>query len=491
MSKHTAYFSPKQTSMDRRNFLRKTILAAAAAGASSGIPLSALAMECQLVDTPRTLVNFMLHGGADLRFLFMPAPNHQNSSYRDLLWTARRSLYDAAYGNYQQMFDNEYLLTTAPDTGFQFGIYRRAAWLKEQFEQGRVAVVANAYCSRNRRHDQSILNADIGEPDLDVLNFDRAGWGGRLVEFLGNGANSVELGSSLSTFNKGSIAGARLEQVVHAQDMRDIALASPDDNSPATRRNIMARALGAYYEARGQEVAAEKPANWPYHTFFQHNSALRAFGATVEARLEACEPLSQELAGLQLGSAAFAQQCRNLFDVCQVPDALNLGVVSMNYGGWDTHDNEAVEIGGNLQDIFGEDAGLATAMSAIETLPWLERPASSQLVFYFASDFGRQIIANGAAGTDHGRGTYSLLMGEAVRGGIYGEMFPDQEARPDLDGNVPLQTPGADIEGLTSTERILEAATDWVRPGAGSMVFPNTAFSGLEPGVDFGALFRS
>ncbi len=491
MKNRKAYFSPDQIFMDRRNFLKKSILAAVAVGASSSIPLSALAMECQVVDTPRTLVNLMLQGGADLRFLFMPAPNHPNSSYRDLAWTARRPLYEAGYGNYQEMFDNEYLLATDPASGFQFGIYRRAAWLKEQFELGRVAVVANAYCSRNRRHDQSILNADVGEPDLDVLNFERAGWGGRLVEFLGDGTNSVELGSEISTFNKGSVPGARLDQVVHAQDMRDISLAGPDDNAPASRRSILARSLGSYYTARGQEVAAEKPADWPYHIFFQHNSALRAFGATVEARLEACQPLPDELASLGLNSPEFAQQCRNLFDVCQVPDALKLGVVSMKYGGWDTHNNQAAEIGANLQDLFGEDAGLATTMSAIENLPWIDRPASSQLVFYLASDFGRQIVANGAAGTDHGRGTYTMVIGEAVRGGIYGEMFPDREAQPDVDGNVPLQTPGADIEGLTSTERILEAATNWTRPGAGSVVFPDTAFSGLEPGVDFSTLLRA
>ena len=197
MKHRKAHFSLDQISMNRRNFLRKSIFAAVAVGASSSIPLSALAMECQIVETPRTLVNLMLQGGADLRFLFMPAPNHPNNSYRDLAWAARRSLYEAGYENYQQMFDNEYLLATDPTTGFQFGIYRRAAWLKEQFELGRVAVVANAYCSRNRRHDQSILNADVGEPDLDVLNFERAGWGGRLVEFLGDGANSVELASEI------------------------------------------------------------------------------------------------------------------------------------------------------------------------------------------------------------------------------------------------------------------------------------------------------
>ncbi len=478
---------PNLSMMRRREFLSRTLWAAA--GASAGLPLNVLGQECQIVDTPRTLVNFMMQGGADLRFLFMPAPNHHDAAYVDLIWSARRALYDSEYSGYQQMFENEYLLTTDPVTGLQFGIHQRAAWLQAQFDEGHAAIVANAYCSRNRRHDQSILNADVGEPGLDVLNFDRDGWGGRLVETLGNGLNSVELGTTVSTFNKGSERGARLQNVVHAQDMRDVALASPDDNNPATRRNILARALRAYYEGRGPEVAVEKPGNWPYQVFFQSHSALRDFGASVESRLEACEPLPEELLNLQLSSPEFAQQCRNLFDVCQVPDALGLGVVSMNYGGWDTHNNQAFEITANLQDIFGEGAGLSTAMSAIRQLPYLERPAADQLVFYFASDFGRQIVANGAAGTDHGRGTYSVLIGATVRGGVYGEMFPAVEAQPGPDGEVPLETPGADIEGLTSTDRILEEAANWVQAGVGPAVFPDAGSGGLESGVRLDRLF--
>ncbi len=483
-------FSVSDSHLDRRAFLRRSLWAAAGAGLVMGHNMPAWAAgECALSDVPRTLVNVMLQGGADLRYLFMPAPEHPDGAYIELIWGARRSLYDASYANFQQMFDAEYLRVSDPLGGVAFGVHRVAGWLADQFSRGNVAVVANAYCSRNRRHDQSILNADAGEPELNVLNFDRSGWGGRLVELLGDGINSVELGESVSTFNKGSIAGERLRQVVHAQDMRDIALASVDDGSPASRRNVLARALGAYYQGRGAETADSKPANWPYHTFFRHHDALREFGDRINARLGQCLPLPDALAGLQLASEGFAQQCRNLFDVCQVPDALNLGVLSMSYGGWDTHNNQAAEIGRNLGDLFGEGAGLATALDEIGGLPYLQRPARKQLVFCFASDFGRQIVANGAAGTDHGRGTYSILLGEAVRGGVYGELFPQREASNDGSGRVPLQTAGADIEGLTSTDRILAAAADWVVPGAGAVTFPDAAQAGNEPGVDLGQIF--
>jgi uncharacterized protein (DUF1501 family) len=470
--------------MNRRAFLCQSLFTSIAAGISASHPLLANALDCQAVDMPRTLINTMLHGGADLRFLFMPAPNHPEPLYAALTWNARRSLYSNEYQSYQQMFEDQYLLTKDPLGGPEFGMHRSAGWLQEEFVRGNVAVISNAFCSRSRRHDQSVLNADAGVPDLGILNFDRSGWGGRVVEQLGTGYNSIELADSVSTFNKGSESGDRLSQVVHASDMRNMALALPNDGNPATNRNVIARALQSYYTGRGPELAQARPAQWPYHVFFKHFDALNSFGAAVDQRLQACLAMPESLQALDLNAPAFAQQCRNLFDACQVPDVLGMGVMSMSYGGWDTHDNEAAEIADNLSDLFGVDAGLSTALRAIEDLPYLEIPAREQLVFYVASDFGRQIVANGSAGTDHGRGTYSMLIGSAVHGGVYGEMFPERESSAGPDGLIPLQTPGADIEGLTSTDRILAQAVDWVKPGTSGSVFPDAAMAAQDSSFD-------
>lgn len=474
--------------LNRRAFLRQSLYSSIAAGLFSSHSVLASALECQLADMPRTLVNLMLQGGADFRYLFMPTPNHPDPSYVPLIWNARRSLYSGAYLSYQEMFDDQYLLAADPLGGPGFGVHRSAGWLKEEFEQGKVAIISNAFCSRNRRHDQSILNADAGLPELGVLNFDRSGWGGRLVEHLGSGHNSVELANSVSTFNKGSALGDRLAQFVHASDMRNMALALPDDGNPASDRNVIARALQSYYAGRGPELAQARPAQWPYHVFFKHFQAISSFGAAVDQRLQACQALPESLQSLNLNSADFAQQCRNLFDACQVPDVLGMGVMSMSYGGWDSHDNEALEIAANLSDLFGNDAGLSTTLTALEELPYLDVPAREQLVFYVASDFGRQIVANGSAGTDHGRGTYSLLIGRAVRGGVYGEMFPQRESNAGPDGLIPLQTQGADIEGLTSTDRILSRAVDWVKPEAGVSVFPDAGSAAQDPAFDIDQL---
>jgi len=476
--------------MKRREFVHGSLLASVAAGLNGSLPGRVFGDECPISDLPRSLVNVMLKGGADFRFLFMPSPAHLDTDYVNKLWSARKVLYDGAYNSYQEMFENEYLLTTDQGSSFEFGIFNRCGWLQTEFNAGRVAVIANAYCSRNRRHDQSILNADTGIPSLDQLGTNRNGWGGRLAEQLDGQPNVVELGQSISVFSNGSTAGARLNKVIHAEDMRDMALTGVDTQSAArSRRNVLARALHAWYDARSIEIPQEKSPDWPYHKFFKHHEVLQTFGLSVQQRINQCGDLPEDLQNLALNDDEFAQQCKNLYDACKMPDVLNMRVMSMSYGGWDTHNNEYFKIGNNLDDLFGASGGLATALLQIDNIPYIEHPARDNLVFYFASDFGRQLLANGSTGTDHGRGTYSLLMGSAVHGGVYGEMFPEQETNPDADNSIPRETPGAVFDGPATTERILARACDWAQAGTSPTVIPGAMTSDIEiPGMLDGLL---
>lgn len=482
--------------MKRREFMRRTMLASALAGTGIGLamPATTMAASCALQNRSRTLVNLMLYGGMDSRFLFMPSKNHYSSQYLLEIWEARKGLYSNAYTSYENMFDNEYIPVVYDDgvnSTMEIGIHKSCDWLAGQFEAGNVAIIANSFCSRNRRHDQSQLNANVGEPEFDQLIYDRSGWGGRLQEQQAQGMNLVELSHEISVFGNGSSQGERLDRVIHAKNMRDIALPNVDETGGSTsRRDIMARALRSYYEARGAEAGNQ--AGSPYNIFFQHNDAFRAFGDTVASRIGACGDLPVELAGLSLNSGHFAQQCKNLYDIALMDSgSINTQILSMRYDGWDTHNNQLGRITDNLEDIFGGSGGLATAINAMGQLaldPENNTDAASKLVFNFTTDFGRQLKANGDKGTDHGRGVYTILLGNDVSGGLYGEMFPEREAWPDNNGKVPLQTSGADILGLTSTEKIQAALCEWVQPGSSSAVFPNAASAAIEDTVSLDGL---
>lgn len=495
--------------MKRRELIRQMALASVAASAGSlGLPMRALACDPAYPSTDRILVNLMLLGGADMRFVFMPSPDALSTAHKDLMWSARQSMYQNGYSSYDDMFNDLYapaIVNTSMNgensdlPGQDFGIHESCGWLRSMYDQGKVAIIANAMCSSNRRHDQSILNAEAGDPAYNTLTQDRDGWGGRVVEAIGGGANAVELGGSISVFNKSTNAANRLEQVVHAANTRNIALPNTSSGSSTHIDNVMIRALKSYYAGRAPEVAAEKSADWPFHPFFNHNASLRAFGDSMDARMGACGPFPADLrrigenVGTSLGtfdlaSYGFETQCRNLYDVCQAADILNVRTVNMSYGGWDTHGDEEGRIGRNLGDIFGTDMGLDRVMREIANMP-APSNAAQNIVIYVASDFGRQLVCNGDLGTDHGKGIYSLLIGDYVQGGAHGRMFPESETLHN-GSYIPLERHGADITGLTSTERILAEISEWMHTGSSSTVVPNAGGSILEPGVNLDNLLK-
>lgn len=473
--------------MKRREFVRRTMLVSSIAGTGIGLgmPVSSMAATCALENRSRTLVNLMLYGGMDSRFLFMPAPEHYNLDYVNKIWAARRNIYSSTYPDYAAMFANEYLRVSYAG-GLEFGVYKQCGWLANEFNAGNVAIIANSYCSRNRRHDQSQLNANVGEPEFNELIYDRSGWGGRLQEQQSANRNVVELSHEISVFGNGSLEGDRLGRVIHAKNIRDIALPNVDTSGGTTsRRDVMTRALRSFYEARGAE-AGNQPGS-PYNIFFQHNDAFRAFGDAVTARVAACGDLPVELSGLVLNSNHFEQQCKNLYDIALMDTtSIDTQILSMRYDGWDSHNNQLNRISNNLEDLFGSSGGLATAMKSMQLL---DSNAAEKMVFNCTSDFGRQLQANGDRGTDHGRGIYTVLLGNEVSGGTYGEMFPEREAQLDSNNRIPLETSGADILGLTSTEKIQAALCDWVEPNSGSVVFPNASLADEEsPGLLSGIL---
>ncbi|MDH5179671.1 MAG: hypothetical protein OEY07_08390, partial [Gammaproteobacteria bacterium] len=263
--------------MKRRDFLKLTMYSTALAGLAG--PMSNV-----LAAVPqRTLVNIMCLGGADFRFMF--APNPANTAYATKFWEARASLYGG--GTYQNAWNNLFT-ETAPGA---FGIYNNAGWLQAQYAANNVAIICNVAGSENRRHDQSQLIVNTGDLTAGAFVYDRDGWGGRLAENI-SAANVVAMTHDVSVFCKGTDPADRLKQVIHARNTKDFALSLGKDPLPPTLPNPMhiqkrfGRALKSYYAAKRDEVA-NKPADWIYHKFIQHEKKLRDFGDPFKALIDA------------------------------------------------------------------------------------------------------------------------------------------------------------------------------------------------------------
>jgi uncharacterized protein (DUF1501 family) len=89
------------------------------------------------------------------------------------------------------------------------------------------------------------------------------------------------------------------------------------------------------------------------------------------------------------------------------------------YNSFDTHANQAVGHSGLLQNT---SINVDSFMSDLRQLN-----ISDNIITLIYSEFGRRAIDNGS-GTDHGTGGIAFVIGEKVKGGLYGE-YPSLEPR--------------------------------------------------------------
>ena len=486
--------------MERRDFLKASACSSAVLTSSMGagllLPSKAFASPGYGAGNGRVLINVMLLGGADLRHLFVPPPG---TEYGNAFWAARETIFNfntAEDVNWDPMVSYTNGFDEITSNGVVFGINKKAGWLKQQILDGNVAIVCNVVGSKNQRHDHSQLIMNSGYPDIENYNFNTSGWGGRLVQAIGN-ANIVSTTGSVSLFCYGDDSNNRNLNVISAPDTRNIALLEPGASVlNDADQNVIARSLLSYYRKK-KDIDLE---GTPYLKILQHERAIRDFGKNVEMALsEPGNGQSQALLNLisgtnnvsKLNDTKFAQQCSGIYDsfLVNASDTSFMGfrVASLEYGGWDSHKNLLDKVESNLDDIFGLDRGLHTLTSEIELK--FGADISDDMAYVFTSDFGRQIASNGTNGTDHGVGTYMMVMGGSVRGGVYGEMFPDTEMMPDFQGVIPFEKQGAFIVPRTSYERVLGEVCDWIQPGSGSTVFTGRYNTMVEQGANLYTLF--
>ncbi len=100
-----------------------------------------------------------------------------------------------------------------------------------------------------------------------------------------------------------------------------------------------------------------------------------------------------------------------------------------SHGSFDTHGDEAV----NHQRLWTQ---LSVSLEAFLTdLQAQERRADTVILVF--SEFGRRVAENAGGGTDHGAGGVAFLIGDAVRGGLYGE-YPRLAPGDRDDGDVAV-----------------------------------------------------
>lgn len=111
---------------------------------------------------------------------------------------------------------------------------------------------------------------------------------------------------------------------------------------------------------------------------------------------------------------------RELRQIAQLIRAnVGLRAVSVDLGGWDTHNDMGTPAPGQL--MYDRISRLAVGIE-----PFLVDMGNEmdEVTLMVLSEFGRTINVNGNGGTDHGRGGAMFVLGRSINGGVYGQ-FPD------------------------------------------------------------------
>jgi uncharacterized protein (DUF1501 family) len=142
-----------------------------------------------------------------------------------------------------------------------------------------------------------------------------------------------------------------------------------------------------------------------------------------------------------------------------IKEGLGLRVATVDYGGWDTHDDQA----GPFSALV---AGLSGALMAF----WRDLgPRQRDVAVVVQSEFGRRLRANGSGGTDHGRAGAMMVLGPQARGGRLLGRWPGL-------ANEALDE-GADLAVTTDYRDVLAE----VLAGHMGLADPASVFPGLTP----------
>jgi len=96
-----------------------------------------------------------------------------------------------------------------------------------------------------------------------------------------------------------------------------------------------------------------------------------------------------------------------------ITNGMHLPVYKVTLDGFDTHANQR-DIHNNLMNHLSQ--GLAAFTKSMK-----HHKLWDNVLIMTYSEFGRRVQENGSAGTDHGSGSVNLVLGGAIKGGLYGK----------------------------------------------------------------------
>lgn len=446
---------PPGASPSRRRFLGSMAALAGSAAAPFALNLAAMGdAAAQSAGDYKAIVCLFLNGGNDAFNTVLATDTASWSQYQRLRNTgASDSIHLPGVG------ETGGVLPIVPDTaqaGRSFALHPSMAALKDLFDSGRAAVVANVgtlvqpvtlaqYKAKSvalppklfsHNDQQSIWQS--GQPEGAT-----SGWGGRIGDQLASGNANAMFTSVSAAGNSVFLSGNQVRQFQVGQSG---AVAIRNTSGYLFSSAAGASALQAIINEAGSDLIEQEQVAVVQRAIASQSmlsTAMLAAGPTGV-------PNPGTYVNPNTGAAAsnpLAVQLQTVARIIGGRSALGAKrqVFYVTLGGFDTHDRQKVLHADLMARLAHALAYFDTALASLQGAD-LRR----QVTTFTASDFGRTFTSNGD-GTDHGWGSHHFVVGGAVRGrDIYGA-FPASGLGHELDvgsGSL-LPTTSVDQYGAT------------------------------------------
>ena len=279
--------------------------------------------------------------------------------------------------------------------------------MKRLYDEGKVAVIQGVgYPNPNRSHFRSMDIWHTAEPDKQGTE----GWLGRAIRDMDPNKENVLTGVNF---------GRGLPR----------ALAAPGV-PVASVGNLSTYGVLTGIEEEDQRVDALDVFSRMYSPTIGRSAVVDYLSQTGMDALKGADILNtapgQYSSTVEYGTDVVAQYMKNIAQVHLAGLGTRVLYTTAPYNSFDTH---AGEMAAHAK-LWGETSNAVADF--YDDLK--EHNASDNVVLLVFTEFGRRVQDNGS-GTDHGSGGAAFVIGDAIKGGLYGE-YPSLEPSKLLEGDL-------------------------------------------------------
>jgi uncharacterized protein (DUF1501 family) len=291
--------------------------------------------------------------------------------------------------------------------------------IKKLYDEGKVAIIQGiGYPKPSRSHFRSMDIWHTCEP----TKVGDEGWVGRAIRDIDPAKENVLTGVN---FGRG---------LPRALAVPGVPVASVG--------NLETYGVLTGIEAEDQRTMALETFSRTYSPMLGKGPVLSYFAQTGLDALKGADILSTALdnysSSVKYGGDDVAQYMKNIVQTHLANLGTRVLYTTAPYNSFDTH---AGELANHTRLWTQTSQAIAAFYDDLK-----EHHATDNVVLFVFTEFGRRVHDNGS-GTDHGAGGHAFVIGDAVKGGLYGE-YPSLQAEKLMEGDLHFNN---DFRGTYAT----------------------------------------